>query len=264
MVQVEANATSAIAQAKIRACRNVGIILVTPLVSDDYITGPSGDRLLSDPEGGVPRGRGRVISSSMRQFLLGVLVASVVWAGVLLAQAAGVIDIFGDGGDEAPVVPDAGVETAVASESEGDEQRKRRGKKRRPGRRRKSGGAAYAAGDGVAGDEIGGPGSQELAMDEAGGQQQLSEAQIDRGIDTVWHGIQRCLVLVPSDLPATGRVVLGMRIAPSGRVTRVGLRGPNPIVQGESGACIRRAVKSIEYPSFDGPEMVAHYPIVFE
>ena len=63
---------------------------------------------------------------------------------------------------------------------------------------------------------------------------------------------------------ATGKVVLGMHIAPSGRVTRVGLRGPNPIVQGECGGCIRRAVKSIQYPSFDGPEMVAHYPIVFE
>ena len=62
----------------------------------------------------------------------------------------------------------------------------------------------------------------------------------------------------------TGKVVLGMHIAPSGKVTKVGLRGPNPIVQGECGGCIRRAVKSIDYPSFDGPEMVAHYPIVFE
>lgn len=200
----------------------------------------------------------------MRQFLLGVLVASVAWAGVLLAQAAGVIDILGAGGGEARIIVDAGVDSEIAEEVEGDEKGKRGGKRRRPGRKRKPGGAAYAAGDGVAGDEIGGPGSQELSMDVAGGQEQLSPAQIDRGIDTVWNGIQRCLVLVPGDLPATGRVVLGMRIAPSGRVTRVGLKGPNPIVQGEPGACIRRAVKSIEYPSFDGPEMVAHYPIVFE
>lgn len=201
----------------------------------------------------------------MRQFLLGVLVASVVWVGVLLAQAAGVIDILSEGDDEDEVALDAGVvETAVVEESEGDERRNKRGRRRRPGKRPKPGGAAYASGDGVAGDEIGGPASQELSMGEAGGQEQLSAAQIDRGIDRVWNGIQRCLVLVPDDLPATGKVVLGMRIAPSGRVTRVGLKGPNPIVQGEPGACIRRAVKSIEYPSFDGPEMVAHYPIVFE
>jgi len=198
----------------------------------------------------------------MKQFLLGLLVASVVWVGVLYAQSAGVLDIFGaDNADE--IVVDAGVvETAVIEETEGDEKRKQR--KRRRGGKKKRGGAAYASGGGVAGDEIGETGGQELSMGEAGGQEQLAPAQIDKGIDRVWNGIQRCLVLVPSDLPATGKVVLGMHIAPSGRVTRVGLRGPNPIVQGESGGCIRRAVKSIQYPSFDGPEMVAHYPIVFE
>jgi hypothetical protein len=200
----------------------------------------------------------------MTRFLLGALVASVVWAGLLFAQAGGVIDILGSCDEEAGEAADAGaIETAAAEEPEGDPRRKKR-KKRRPGRGKRPAGVAYAAGDGVVGDDIGDVGDQELAMGEAGGQEQLSTAQIDRGIDTVWNGIQRCLVLVPSDLPATGKVVLGMHIAPSGKVTKVGLRGPNPIVQGESGACIRRAVKSIRYPGFDGPEMVAHYPIVFE
>ena len=200
----------------------------------------------------------------MKQFLLGVLVASVVWVGVLFAQSAGVIDILGAGDDEVVAVDAGVIETAVAAEPSGDEKKKKKRKQRRGGKKKRPGGAAYAAGDGRVGDEIGGPGSQELSMGEVGGQEQLSAAEIDRGIDRVWNGIQRCLVLVPSDLPATGKVVLGMHIAPDGRVTRVGLRGPNPIVQGESGGCIRRAVKSIRYPSFDGPEMVAHYPIVFE
>jgi hypothetical protein len=200
----------------------------------------------------------------MKRFLLGVLVASVVWVGVLFAQAAGVIDVIGpdDPGDEPDA--DAGViETAAAESPDGETKRKKR-KKRRPSKPKRPGGAAYADGDGTAGDEIGAGGGHELSMGEAGGQEQLSAAQIDKGIDSVWNGVQRCLVLVPSDLPATGKVVLGMHIAPSGKVTRVGLRGPNPIVQGECGACIRRAVKSIRYPSFDGPEMVARYPIVFE
>jgi len=200
----------------------------------------------------------------MKQFLLGVLVASLVWVGVLYAQSAGVFEIFGAGEGEEVVVDAGVVETAVVEQSEGDGAKQKKRKMRRGGKKRRPGGAAYAAGEGEVGDAIGGPGSHELSMGESGGQEQLSPAQIDKGIDRVWNGIQRCLVLVPSDLPATGRVVLGMHIAPGGRVTRVGLRGPNPIVQGESGACIRRAVKSIQYPSFDGPEMVAHYPIVFE
>jgi hypothetical protein len=199
----------------------------------------------------------------MKQFLLGVLVASVVWVVVLYAQSTGWIEFFGED-EPVVVVADAGVmETAAAPAPDGDGSKKR--KQRRGGtKKRRPGGAAYAAGEGEVGDNIGGAGAQELAMGEAGGQQQLSPAQIDRGIDTVWNGIQRCLVLVPSDLPATGKIVVGMHIAPSGRVTKVGLRGPNPIVQGACGGCIRRAVESIQYPSFDGPEMVAHYPIVFE
>lgn len=98
----------------------------------------------------------------------------------------------------------------------------------------------------------------------AGGEDQLSSAEIDAGIDRVFNGIQRCLILVPSQAPAVGKVVVGMKIAPSGAVTSVNLSGPNVIIKDDPGSCIRRTVKSIRYRSFKGPEMLVNYPIVFE
>jgi hypothetical protein len=201
----------------------------------------------------------------VKWFLLGFLVASVLWLGLLYAQSAGMLEIFG-ADDEEEVVARADAGDAGVGAVEEPEKKKRRHKRR--GKRGKGkawpASPSYETGEGISGDDLGGPGSQELAMGEAGGQEQLSAAEIDRGIDTVFNGIERCLVLVPSGAPATGKVVLGMHIAASGRVTKVNLKGPKPIVQGESGGCIRRAVKSIRYPAFDGPDMVAHYPIVFE
>jgi len=199
----------------------------------------------------------------MKQFLAGIAVASAVWLALLWAEGTGAIDLFEDGGDElAADVVDAGAPAIAAGDEEPE---RRKGKRRRGPRkgRRRTPGPGYETGEGTSGDEVGGPGSREVSM-VAGGEAQLSPAQIDRGIDTVFGGIQRCLVLVPDDAPATGKVVLGLHIAPSGTVSKVGLRGPNPIVKGEAGACIRRKVKSIRFPAFDGPEMVAHYPIVFE
>ena len=124
--------------------------------------------------------------------------------------------------------------------------------------------AAHDMGETTVGDDLGSTGNGELDMSSRGGENQLSAARIDRGIDSVFNGIQRCLVLVPSDMPASGKVVLGMHIASSGRVTKVNLKGPGAIIRGESGACIRRVVKTIDYPAFDGPDMIAHYPIVFD
>ncbi len=101
-------------------------------------------------------------------------------------------------------------------------------------------------------------------MGNAAEEDQLSSAEIDRGIDRVFKGIQRCLVLAPGDAPTTGKVVFGMHIASSGKVTKVNLKGPNVMIRGDVGACFRRTAKSIKYRSFDGPDMVAHYPIVFD
>ena len=203
----------------------------------------------------------------MKQFLAGIAVASAVWLALLWAEGTGAIDLFEDNrADLEDGTADAGIPEIVAADDEREprKSKRRRGKGRRgKGRGRGPAGSGYDTGEGISGDEVGAPGSREVSMG-SGGEQQLSAAQIDRGIDQVWGGIQRCLLLVPDQAPATGRVVVGMHIAPSGKVTKVSLSGPNVIIKGEAGACIRRKIKSIGYPSFDGPEMVARYPMTFE
>jgi hypothetical protein len=198
----------------------------------------------------------------MKQFLGGVLVASFLSGGLLWAQAAGVIDLFGQ--PERPTVDtDAGVVLEVAPQA-GETGPKKRGKRRSKTQGTRAGGSGYETGEGFAGDDLEGSGARDLDMGGPGKEQQLTPAQIDAGIDQVWSGIRRCLVLVPPGAPATGKVIVGMRIAPGGEIAGANLTGPNDIIKGECGACIRRAVMSIRYPSFDGPEMTVRYPIVFE
>jgi hypothetical protein len=199
----------------------------------------------------------------MRRFLLGFLAASVIWLGLLYAQSAGWLVLFGPDEPDAPATPALVAGAPPVAEAPAKAAKKPRRSKRKQGQPGATG-AAHAVGEGSSGDDLGGAAAQELALQESGGQEQLSAAEIDAGIDRVWNGIQRCLVLIPPGLPATGNVVVGMRIAPSGEVTRANLKGPGPIVQGEAGGCIRRHVQSIRYRAFDGPEMLAHYPIVFE
>ncbi len=204
----------------------------------------------------------------MKQFATGFFMASTLWLGLLYAQSIGKIELFGLGESDS-VDKQVAVLEEEAQPTE-KKKKKRRGRKRRSkrGKRqrqsRQMGSVTYEMGNGISGDELGSSGSRELAMGSAGKEEQLSEAEIDRGIDRVFNGIERCLVLVPSEAPATGRVMIGMHISSSGRVTKVNLKGPKVLVGGDSGACIRRTVKSIKYPGFDGPDMIAHYPITFE
>ncbi len=208
----------------------------------------------------------------MKQFMGGFIVASVLWAGVLVAQSFGMIDLF-DPANSRDAEMQADVAEIEISPSD-EPRKKRRGKgkwaKRKRARRHKQQatgqprGTEYDMSEGVKGDVLGTPGSRDLAMDGAEKEDQLSPSEIDKGIDRVFKGIERCLVLLPSDAPAQGKVVLGMEIASSGQVTKVNLKGPNTMIGGQTGACFRRKVKSIRYRSFDGPDMIAHYPIVFE
>ncbi|MDJ0762453.1 MAG: hypothetical protein QNJ97_05635 [Myxococcota bacterium] len=201
----------------------------------------------------------------MKQFAAGIVVASVFWLCALYAQSTGIFTLFDS---QVVNIPEEQLTSDdSASTLEGDVKKKRRGRhkrRRRPRRALSDGQRSWETGSGLQGDNLGAPGSRDLEMGRAGGEAQLTEGEIDRGIDRVFGGIERCLVLVPSDAPAKGKVVVGMRIASSGQVTRVNLQGPKVIISGEAGACIRRTVKSIRYPAFDGPDMVAHYPITFE
>lgn len=214
----------------------------------------------------------------MKQFALGFALASLIGIGVLYAQSIGMISIFDPPAEET----EDNVSTETTEEEPKDRRRKKGKKKHRTGRRgraritsKKSSSASrpksrptskstYDQGSGTSGDALGSPGARKVNMGGRGGEQQLSSADIERGIDSVWRGVERCLILVPSDAPATGKVVAGMNIASSGRVTKVNLNGPNVIIQGEAGTCIRKALKSINYPAFDGPDMVVTYPMFFD
>ncbi|MCU0664238.1 MAG: hypothetical protein MUC50_18160 [Myxococcota bacterium] len=200
----------------------------------------------------------------MWKFLLGFGVASVIWGGVLLAQATGLVDLGGASQDGELLSTDT-AQDALAATGEQGKGSKKAGKRKRQKRAgwRPETGVKYDTGEGRIGDDLGAPGARELSMG-AGGEDQLSSAEIEAGVDRVFNGIERCLILVPNAAPAVGKVVVGMKIAPSGAVSSVDLAGPNVIIKGESGSCIRRAVKSIRFRSFNGPEMIVHYPIVFE
>jgi hypothetical protein len=76
--------------------------------------------------------------------------------------------------------------------------------------------------------------------------------------------VRRCLVLMAGDDPVRGRVTFGLRIAPTGQVRAVQLQGPAAATTGEAGDCLRAAARALRFPSFDGPEMVARYPLHLE
>jgi hypothetical protein len=204
----------------------------------------------------------------MKQFLGGMAAATLIWGAILFAQVTGAIDLrdmLGLAEDE-EIPAETGTVVGTATDEPDKKTRKRRRGKRR-GRRR--GGSpmpeeTYDLSEGVSGDALGAPGAKELAMGAAGGEDQLSSREIDQGIDRVFRGIERCLVLAPPGAPTTGKLTVGMHIASSGAVTKVNLRGPNVMIKGEVGACFRRIVKTIRFRSFDGPSMVVHYPIVFD
>jgi hypothetical protein len=94
-----------------------------------------------------------------------------------------------------------------------------------------------------------------------GGEEQLGGAEIDRAFDAAMGRVRRCLLLVPEDASASGRLVFGLRIAGSGRVTAVNLSGPAAVAGGEAGECLRGVARGLSFRRFDGPEMLVRYPI---
>ena len=193
----------------------------------------------------------------MSRFLAGFSLATVIWGGLLYAQATGIITLHLPGGEED--VADSGMpEIAAEADEAPDRVRKRR--KKRLAAQRKSG----LTGNAMTGDDLGGPGIRDLNAAEGGGEGQLRQSEVESGIDDAFPKIRRCLMLVDSDEPVRGRLVLGMRISGAGRVTKVNLSGPAVVTKAEAGGCIRQAVHGISYRTFDGPDMVVHYPITLE
>lgn len=205
----------------------------------------------------------------MGRFVVGFLLASLLWGGVFVAREEGLLDEFFEP-DEPLVVaeaPEGADESDESGEAEPEPRRRRRGRR---GRRRGMGASMAAAdddyprGDSTTGDDLGENDPREISAGASGGEAQLSSSQIESVFDASFNRIQRCLVLVPAGAPLGGRLTFGLRIAGSGRVTRVNLRGPSAVTQGEAGSCLRTAARALSFPSFDGPEMLVHYPVTLQ
>ena len=103
-----------------------------------------------------------------------------------------------------------------------------------------------------------------LDMGAAGGEQQLSGAQIEAAFDGGMGRIRRCLVLMAGEDAVTGRLTFGLRVAGDGQVRAVSLSGPRAATTGDAGECLRGAARALRFPTFDGPEMVVRYPLTLE
>lgn len=183
----------------------------------------------------------------------------MLFGALLFAHAKGYIDINLE--PEAPAIA-AVEETAEPEDDSPDPQRKRRRARKGVGgnkddRRRLSG-------DALSGDDLGDPELRQLNAAQAGGEEQLLGSEIERGFDSVFPQVKRCLMLAAGDEPVSGKLVFGLRISGQTGVTRVNLEGPAAITRSEAGDCLRKAARSIRFRSFNGPDMLVHYPLTLQ
>lgn len=200
----------------------------------------------------------------MQKFFAGFATASVLWIGV--AGALYLAGVFAQA-EEATVEPVAVVEGAPDAGATLGTRVRRRGVRRGTGGGTAGGGSnggRVPEGEATTGDDLGEGAARTLDVGASGGEARLTPPQIERGIDGAMPRIRRCLLLVPGDALVTGRVVLGLKIAGSGRVTAVNLSGPAAVTTGDAGDCLRATVRGTGFPSFDGPEMIVRYPLTLE
>ena len=136
-------------------------------------------------------------------------------------------------------------------------------KKKRKWRKKKRQGPRYS-GNATTGDRLGGPGTRDLNAAQGGGEEQLLDNEIEAGFDQIFPKIRRCLMLVESEDPVRGKLMFGMRIAGTGRITKVNINGPAVVTRSEAGGCMRQAAKSLQFRSFNGPDMLVHLPITLD
>jgi hypothetical protein len=190
------------------------------------------------------------------RFFAGFLAASVLWAVLAVLY---VYDMLGPFGAKPPECPQEPVAVAQAEPDKGPTGRRGKRGKRRPGDPRAARGPD---GELTTGEDIGW--DDERNVDFAGGEQQLTGAQIEAGFDGAMAKIRRCLVLVPDDAEVSGKLTFGMRVGSDGVPKAVNLSGPGGVTGGESGSCLRGAAQAIRFGTFQGPDMVFKYPITLQ
>jgi len=175
----------------------------------------------------------------------------------MFAHSRGIVDLGLD-----PVEDEAIADTSteeVAAEDQGPARRKRGGRGRAGARKDRR-----YSGEAMTGDDLGDPELRNLEAAQAGGEEQLLGSEIERGFDSVFPQVRRCLMLAAGEEPVTGKIVFGLRISGQGGVQRVNLEGPAAITRSEAGDCLRKAAREIRFRSFNGPDMLVHYPLTLQ
>lgn len=196
----------------------------------------------------------------MLKFVAGFIAASLLWIGLLVAVKQGFVNLDLSPPDEV-IEPDEVASADAPSDDATATKRKRKPRRRSGGDR---GSSRRYEGESSVGDDLGGPEARNLDVGTAGGEQQLLGSEIERGFDQAMPSIRRCLILAASDEPVTGKLVFGVRIGGSGRIEKVNLKGPSAITQSEAGSCLTSAARSIQFRSFNGPDMLVSYPLTLQ
>lgn len=196
----------------------------------------------------------------MLRFLAGFAVASLLWGGFVFAYSRGLLNISLEP-DAKAEVRDAEAGDESASDGSGPGRKKRGNRARRSSADGHKPSSRQYHGDSTSGDDLGGPDQRNLDVTHAGGEEQLQGHEIEQGFDSVFPQVKRCLMLAAGDEPVSGKIVFGLRISGHGGVTRVNLQGPSGITQSEAGDCLRKAALGIHFRSFNGPDMLVHFPL---
>ncbi len=200
----------------------------------------------------------------MTRFLAGFAVGSILWGGIgayLIVREG-----YGPPPAEEPEVLELTLSEPEASEAEEASPRRRR----RHGRGGSSTGepsgsaARLPTGDATTGDDLGEGQLRIIDGAGSGGEEQLTGAEIDHAFDGAMPRVRRCFILAAAEAEVRGRLTFGLRIAGTGHVSAVNLAGPAVLTTGECGDCLRATARAIQFPGFDGPEMVVRYPITLE
>jgi hypothetical protein len=194
------------------------------------------------------------------RFLAGFGVASVLWGAFLFSYNQGWIDISLE--PEAPPTDEASV---TDSQQDDDQPNKpARPRKKRPPAATTAKRPRSPGGNALTGDELGENDTRSLNVGQAGGEEQLRNTEVEQGFDGIMSQVKRCLILAAEDEPASGKLTFGLRISGAGKVTAVNLSGPASVTRGDSGACLRKAAQGMHFRTFNGPDMVVHYPLTLE
>lgn len=199
----------------------------------------------------------------MAKFLSGFGAATLIW----LVVGAGLV--FGLGWGPPVEAPPPEEEEVVVAETEAapDEptaRRRRRPRRSGSGGSESTGSGSVPTGEATTGDDLREGEMRTIDGEGTGGEAQLTNGQIESAFDGAMPRIRRCFLLAAGDEPVHGRLTFGMRIRGSGEVSAVNLSGPAAVTTGECGDCLRTAARGIRFPSFDGPEMLARFPITLE